>query len=42
MQNVDMVEEGAPLALRDALLGSAVQAPSAAQTAATRAEESDL
>jgi hypothetical protein len=42
MQKVDMVEEGAPLALREALLGNAVQAPSPAQTAAMRAEESDL
>lgn len=41
MQNVDVLEEGAPLALRAALLGKAVQAPSPAQTAATRAEESD-
>jgi hypothetical protein len=42
MQKVDVVAEDAALALRETLLGNAVQAPSPAQKAATRAVESDL
>jgi hypothetical protein len=42
MQKVDVVEDGAALALREALLGKAVQAASPEQTATARAEESDL